>query len=494
MGKEVIDKSEMLSVRKKDDFLKWFREVIKFADMVDTRYGAKGFVVRKPWTMITTNIMYRMFDEEFCKYDHYPAMFPSVIPESNLSKEEEHVKGFSAEVFWITESGSNNTKFEERLALKPTGETAIYPMYAKWIRSYQDLPIKYYQSGTVFRCETKETRPFLREREFMWIEAHCAFATEKEAWEQTKVDQKITKAMLWDKMGLPFMIYKRPQWDKFAGAVDTFGCDVLLVNGRVNQVGSTHMLGTNFAKVFDIKYTDVDEKKKYVYQTCYGPGFSRIIASIICVHGDDKGLVYPFDLAPLQIVIVPIIFKGKEEIVMKSCENLCDKLKSKGFRVKIDSTDRSAGAKFYEWELKGVPLRIEIGPRDIENKQVVIVRRDTGEKSFVAEADILKTISSVEPEILVNLKKKAVDNVKGLIVDCSKFDDLKKSIVGGKIVRCGFCSIEMDGEKCADKIKDACGAEVRGTNEEKSEKVGKGVKCIVCGKDAKHVVYVARDY
>ena len=437
------DKSEVLTAKKNDDFLKWFREVIKFADMVDVRYGIKGFIVRKPWTMITTNMIYRMFDEELMKYEHYPAMFPSVIPESNLCKEENHVKGFSAEVFWVTEAGSKNTKLEERLALKPTGETAIYPMYAQWIRSYQDLPIKYYQTGTVFRYETKETRPFLREREFMWIEAHCAFATEKEAWEQTKEDQEISKTILRGKMGLPFMIFKRPQWDKFAGAADTFGCDILFSNGRVNQIGSTHMLGNNFAKAFDIKYTDTDEKDKYVYQTCYGPGFSRIIASLIGVHGDDKGLIYPFDLAPLQIVIVPIIFKGKEKAILSKCEKLCSVLKSKGYRVKTDFSDRSAGSKFYEWELKGVPLRIEIGPKDIEKKQVVIVRRDNGKKMFVPESDIFKTVADIGNVILNDLKKRSAETIQNIIVDCSDYKSLKKSIDDNKIVRITIGQPEM---------------------------------------------------
>ena len=421
-------------------------------------------------------------------------MFPSVIPESNLCKEENHVKGFSAEVFWITEAGSNNTKLEERLALKPTGETAIYPMYSQWIRSYNDLPIKYYQCGTVFRYETKETRPFLREREFMWIEAHCAFATEKEAWAQTKEDQKISKTVLRDKMALPFRIFKRPQWDKFAGAVETYGCDVLLSNGVVTQIGSTHMLGTNFAKAFDIKYTDIDEKKKYAHQTCYGPGFSRIIASLIGVHGDDKGLVYPFNLAPLQIIIVPIIFKGKEDIIKKKCETLMDRLKSEGYRVNIDFSDRSAGAKFYEWELKGVPLRIEIGPKDIEKKQVVIVRRDCGKKSFVKDSEIIPLISSIGKDILSGLRKKSEDYAKDIVVDCSEYGELKNKIKTGRIVRCCFCSMDMDGEKCGDKIKTDTGAEVRGTDEEKNEKVKGGAKCIVCGREAKHVVYVARSY
>ncbi len=487
--------SESIGIRKQENFLEWFRRVIKLTDMVETRYPIKGFIVRKPWTMRIVNQVYRIYHEELDERDHEPAMFPLLIPESNLNKEKDHVEGFSAEVFWVTEGGSKkNKKFEERYALKPTGETCIYPMYSLWVRSWQDLPIKMYHSGNVFRYETKETRPFLREREFMWIETHCVFSTHDEALKQVKQDIEISKKVLRERLALPFMIFKRPQWDKFAGAVNTFGVDIILEDGRVNQIGSTHDLGQNFSKAFDIKFVDKDEKEKYAWQTCYGPGFSRIIAGIVGVHGDDRGLRFPFEIAPLHVIIVPIFFKDSKEKVMEHCEKIKKSLKSKGYRIKIDDREGSPGSKFYYWELRGVPIRLEIGPRDIENKSLVVYRRDLDKKEVVKEKDLIKVLEKAPSEILDNLRSESEEILNKVVVDSFEFNDLVDKINSGKIVRTNFCSTDFDGEKCADRISEETSAEVRGENSEKEEKPEKGAKCVVCGKEAKHVVYVAKAY
>ncbi len=489
----MVDFSEKL-VSKKENFMKWFREVIKRADMVDTRYPVKGMIVRKPWTMRIVNRVYRIYMDEMERKGHEPAMFPLLIPESNLKKEENHLEGFSAEVFWVTEAGSKNKKLEERLALKPTGETAIYPMYSLWVRSWQDLPIKMYHAGNVFRYETKETRPFFREREFMWIEAHDVFKSHEDALKQIEEDIEISKKVLEERLALPFLIFKRPQWDKFAGAVNTYGVDIVLENGRVNQIGSTHDLGQNFSKPFDIKYVDKDEKEKYAWQTCYGPGFSRIIAGIIGVHGDDKGLRFPFEVAPIQVVIVPIIFKKDKDKVIEYCKSIEERLKDKEYRVKMDLSDKSPGYKFNEWELKGVPVRLDIGPKDVENKEITLYRRDLGEKIKVKESKLEEYLSNVGKEILDKLRKDSEHIIDDVIVSENDYDKMVEKIKEGKIVRVPFCSMDFDGEKCSDRIHEDTGAEVRGERMDIKEKVEEGERCVVCGKKANHYVYVAKAY
>ncbi len=479
-------------ISKEKNFNDWFNSVVKRSDLVDQDYGAKGFVVKKPMTMMIVETIRNMYEAEYKNTGHLPVHFPTVVPEKNFEKEKDHVEGFAPNVFWVTEAGAEGKKLEERLALKPTGETAIYPSYSKWVRSYRDLPIKYYQFGTVFRYETKATKPYMREREFLWFESHNVYETKKEMKAQIKEDLKITEKIVHQKLGVPFLYVKRPQWDKFPGADNTYVADVPLVNGHVVQIASTHELGQGFAKAFDIKFTDKNEKVKYAWQTCYGPGIARMVASLVCVHGDDKGLVLPFEVAATQIVIIPILFGKNNEKVLKKGIELKKKLKK--FRTVFDNSDASPGEKYNEWELKGVPIRIEIGPREVENKELTLVRRDTKEKIKIKEKDLLIEINKLKKDILQNIKKTAEKLMESKIVTAENYKDIVKKLKEGKIVKAPFCSTDFEGEDCADKIKEDSSALVRGTALNVKDKLNKNSKCIVCGRPAKELVYIAKDY
>ena len=474
------------NISKENNFSEWFTEIIKKAELADLRYNVKGFIVFMPWSMICMKQMYAIYESVLEKNGHKPARFPLLIPESYFKLEAEHVEGFAPEVFWVTEHGAGE-KFEERLAIRPTSETAMYKMYSYWIRSYRDLPLKLYQSVSVCRYETKATRPFLRSREFLWIEAHDAFATKEEALQQVKQDMKMAEEVLWHRFGIPFVFNKRPEWDKFAGAVATYTADTLMPNGKVIQQPSTHFLGQNFAKAFDIKCEDKDGKEKYVWQTCYGPAISRIFASVIAWHGDDNGLIFPFEIAPLQIVIIPIKHHENKE-VLEYCKNIEENLKEK-YRVEIDLSDKTPGEKFYFWEMKGVPLRFEIGPKEVANEEIVIFRRDTREKMKVKLKDVEKKIEELAEKILENLKSRAKKKFDESIVRVNSLEELKNALQNRKVCLCGFCSIGNEGVGCAEVIEKELKARVLGSPMNLAKKPT-FEKCVVCGKQAKETVLI----
>jgi len=466
----------------------WFTEIIKTAELADIRYGVKGFIVFQPWSVEAMEKMYIYLEKNLKARGHKKYWFPTVIPEKNFTLESEHVEGFTPEVFWVT--GAGNEKFDEKLALRPTSETAFYSMFANWIRSYKDLPFKTYQRANVFRYDTKMTRPFLRSREFHWIETHCAFATEQDAYDNVLSDMMTTKEVVFGIYGVPTMVFKRPQWDKFPGADNTYGADAITPSGRVVQQPSTHMLGQNFSKPFGVTFTDENEKEQLAYLTCYGPCVSRMFASVVLTHGDDKGLKFPFEIAPLQVIIVPIL-ADKEPKVLKTAEKIKAKLEAENISVEIDNSDKRPGEKYYYWEMKGVPLRIEIGPRDIAKDKALLFRRDTEKKKEVSIKTIVKDVILAGEDLSKSLKKVADENFKGIVKDCKSITEVKK-VVGKGIARVNFCSCDLDGEKCATKIEKETGGEIRGTRIDVNEKA-KG-KCIICGKEAKEVIYVAKSY
>ncbi len=475
----------------KDNFSQWYNAIIKEAELCDLRYGIKGFVVFQPWSVMTMNRMFRMMENEIESRGHVPALFPALIPERYLTKEGEHVEGFVPETLWVTEGGSD--KLEERYAMRPTSETAMYSMYSLWIHGSSDLPLKLYQRCQVWRYETKATKPFIRSREFYWIEAHDCFATEKDALAQVCEDMEMSKRVIHWKYGIPFLFFKRPQWDKFPGAVNTYAADTLMPDGKALQLPSTHMLGQNFSKAFDISFTDENGEKQYVWQTCYGPAISRIYAALISMHGDKKGLVLPFDLAPLQIVIVPIFKDETENLVLSECRKLKNELLTE-FSVKIDETDNTPGFKYNHWEMKGVPIRIELGPRDIEKDSAIIVRRDEGKKKQVPLSEIKDRIRREGKEMQENLIEKADSWFGKRIGRAGRMEDLNSMLESGYgFIRVPFCSDNLDGQECADAIKERFSVDVRGSlyiNEEKP----RGEKCISCQKEAKIYLYVARQY
>ena len=479
-----------ITISKEEDFSGWYTELINKAELADIRYNIKGFVVYREWATITIRKMYRMTEDLLEKKGHLPLTMPSLIPESNFLLEADHVEGFAPELFWVTEAG-NSGKLPERLALRPTSETALYKMYSMWIRSYKDLPYKRYLSCQVWRYEGKMTRPFLRGREFHWIEAHNVFATMEGAMEQVKEDMETTYQILQDECCIPIIFFQRPEWDKFAGAVHTYAADALMGSGKVLQLPSTHLLGQNFSKPFEVKFVDTDGEEKYGYQTCYGPAQSRNYGAMIAYLGDDKGLVLPFDLTPIQIVIIPILFKEKEEIILAKANEISERLKN-NYTVKIDDSDESPGSKFYYWELRGVPIRIEMGPRDLEKNQMVLVKRHDGKKIFVKDSELETVIDEIAHNYTKEIYEKSMIDFESQIELTYEKNAAIEAIKNGKIVVCGFCSIDLDGERCAAVVEKDIGAEVRGkrVDEEKHE----FATCLICGKPASCTVYLAKSY
>lgn len=469
-----------------ESFSKWFDAVLSEAELVDVRYGVKGFIVYRPFLMRIIKQIYALFERELEEDGHEPALFPLVIPRSYLSKESEHIKGFEGEVFWVTKRG--HRELEEPLALRPTSETAIYPMYALWISGKSDLPLKIYQSVAVYRAETKATRPLLRGREFLWVETHDVFATKEEAYKQVERDVEIFERVVWEKLGIPFLHFKREEFDKFAGAEESFAFDTLLPDGNVLQIGTTHYLGTNFSRAFEIKFLDEDGVNKYVHQTCFGIGISRIAASIIAVHGDEFGLRLPFWIAPVQIVIVPIPKKGLEAKIDAYCKELKEKLSR--WRVVYDDSDNTPGEKFYRWDTLGVPIRVEVGPKELETKVLTLFRRDKRERLQVPETELLEAIPKIARDILETLKAQARERLEAALAEAKTREDFEAAVASGtKIVRAPFCA----REECAAEIKAATGGfEARGTR--LGEELTTPLKCFWCGSDAKKLTYFAKAY
>jgi prolyl-tRNA synthetase len=479
-----------ITVSKEEDFSGWYTELINKAELADIRYNIKGFVVYREWATLTIRKMYKKTEDLLDKKGHFPLTMPSLIPESNFLLESQHVEGFTPEVFWVTEAGSSG-KLSERLALRPTSETALYPMYSLWIRSYKDLPFKRYLSCQVWRYEGKMTRPFFRGREFHWIESHNVFATMEDALEQVKEDMESTYQILRDECCIPLIFFQRPEWDKFPGAVHTYAADALMGSGKVLQLPSTHLLGQIFSKPFGVKFVDKDGEEKYGYQTCYGPAQSRNYGAMIAYLGDDKGLVLPFDLAPIQIIIIPIIYKGKEKKVLDKAKEIYDLFKD-NYIVKVDDSDESVGNKFYYWELKGVPLRIEIGPKDIEKQQIVLVKRYDGKKYHIKEGQLREKLEEIAQNYTNEIKEKSLVDFESQVECVYEKDAAIEAINNGKIVCCGFCSIDMDGYHCAEVVEKDIGGFVRGkrVDEEKHE----FATCVICGKPASCTVYIAKSY
>ena len=471
---------------KKENFSEWYSQVLDKAEISDLRYNVKGFIVIRPWGAMIIENMYQLYEKVLRNKEHKPSFFPTVIPEKNFKREASHIKGFAPEVFWL-----EKVKGEDKLALRPTSETAMYQMYSLWIRSWRDLPLKIYQRGSVFRYETKATRPLIRSREFYWIEGHDCFETKEEAEKQVQEDIETTKEVMHQKFGIPFLAIKRPEWDKFAGAVYTVGSDSLMPDGKIIQQPSSHFLGQNFAEAFNIKFKNKEEKNQHVWQTCYGVAISRILASIISNHGDDRGLIIPYCISPIQVIIIPVFNKKNKNKIIKESEKIKEMLNKLGIKSEIDSSEKRPGEKYYEWELKGVPFRIELGEKEIKNKKLTLYTRDTGKKQTINMKEFFK-IKKLGEEFDKRLKTKADNFLKKNIINCKTKQEIKKVLENKKIVRTNFCSIEKQGEKCAEVIEKEFHAEVRGILANKKEKTTN--KCAICNKIAKEVVYIGKSY
>ena len=474
-----------LNVKKSEDFNEWYNQLVLKSDMIDYS-SVSGCIIFKPNSYAIWESIQKVFDDKIKRSGHKNCYFPMFIPESLLKKEAEHVEGFSPEVAWVTKAG--DTELSERLAIRPTSETIMYESYAKWIRSWRDLPILLNQWNSVVRWEFKHAKPFLRTREFLWQEGHTAHAAKDEA--EKEVMQQLFEYvdLIENYMAIPVVAGKKTEKEKFAGADYTTTVEAFMPDGKGLQMATSHMLGQNFAKVFGIKFLDKNEKENYAWQTSWGLS-TRTIGAIVMIHGDDKGLVLPPKLAPLQIVIVPIVFKENKEDVTSKAKEIAKKLKAKNYSVHLDERDSyTPGWKFNEWELKGVPLRIEIGPKDIKAEQLVLVRRDTSNKITVKIKDLESKVENVLEDIQNNLFKNAKDKLARSIVEVHSMDELVKAVKQKKMPKALFCT----STECEDCIKDKTeGATCRCIPFE--QKSAKG-KCIQCGKEAKSWALFGKGY
>ena len=468
-------------------FGKWFRRVLIKAEVMDYRYPVKGMAVWLPYGFKIRRSLLQVLRNLLDATGHDEVLFPLLIPETSLAKESEHMKNFEGQVFWITKGGL--TPLEVKLALRPTSETAIAPMLKLWIRSHADLPLKMYQIVNVFRYETRATRPLIRMREVdNFKEAHTIHATEKEADAQVKEAIDVYKKFF-DTLGMPYKMTKRPDWDKFPGAEYSIAFDQILPDGRTLQNGTVHKLGQNFSKAFNVTYETEKGDREHVWQTCYGIS-GRPIVGMLAAHGDDNGAVLPPTIAPTQVVIIPIPYKDMEKQIDKACEALAEKMRKADIRVGLDKRgDLTPGAKYYYWELRGVPLRIEIGPKDLKAHQVTLVRRDTMEKRACNADDALKVVKQTLMTMMEDMSRKAWTWMNEHMHKASSIEEVKRLIVR----RAGIVEVLWCGNaECGHKLETETNASVLGTPEDSKEKV-KG-NCVVCTRRARSILRLAVAY
>lgn len=482
--KEQIEKEIGITVKKDENFSEWYSQVIQKADLADYS-SVSGCIVYKPNSYSIWEKIKEAVDKKIKKMGVKNAYFPLLIPENLLNKEASHIKGFSPEVAWVTHAG--NSKLKERLAIRPTSETIMYDSYSKWIRSYNDLPLRLNQWNNVVRWEFKHPIPFLRGREFLWNEGHTCFATKKEAEKEVMDILMMYQDIINKFLALPSLSGQKSEKEKFAGAEYTLSLEMLMPNGKAIQGPDSHFDGQNFAKAFNIKFLDKDGKSNYVWQNTWAIS-TRMVGIIIAIHGDDKGLVIPPKLAPVQAVIVPILFKDSKTKVLKEAEKIKARLEKKGISAYLDNREGySAGWKFNEWELKGIPIRIELGPKDLKNKQIILVRRDTWEKKNVSLNSFEKDVNNLLAQIQDNLYKKAEKLLKGDIVTVKNLEEAKKQFKNNKIVFAQWCS----SPKCEELIKDKTGAKSLNSPFKQPKISG---KCFACNAKAERWFYFGRSY
>lgn len=463
-----------------EDFAKWYTDIVKKAQLCDYS-GVRGCMVIQPYGYAIWENIQKELDKRFKETGHENVYMPMFIPESLLQKEKDHVEGFAPEVAWVTHNGDE--RLAERLCVRPTSETLFCNHYANIIHSYRDLPKKYNQWCNVVRCE-KTTRPFLRTAEFLWQEGHTAHATAEEAEKETLDMLGVYAEFCENVLAIPVIKGRKTDKEKFAGAEATYTIESLMHDGKALQSGTSHNFGDGFAKAFGIQYTDKNNELKYVHQTSWGVT-TRLIGAVIMVHGDDDGLKLPPAIAPIQIAIIPVAMHKAG--VLEKAEELSGRLSSK-FRVKLDGSDKSPGWKFAEYEMKGVPVRLEIGPRDIENNQAVLVSRITREKRTVSLDNIEDEVEKLLKEIQNAMFKAALLNREEKTSSATTYDEFKKIIAEkGGFVKAMWCG----NRECEDKIKEETTATSRCMPFEQ-EKLSD--KCICCGKSAKTMVYWGKAY
>ena len=462
------------------DFSQWYTDVILKSELVDYA-PVRGCMVIRPYGFAIWERIKEQLDRRFKDTGHENVYMPMLIPESLLLKEAEHVEGFAPEVAWVTQGGSE--KLQERLAVRPTSETIFCAMYSKWVGSWRDLPMKYNQWCSVMRWE-KSTRPFLRTSEFLWQEGHTIHATAGEAQEETMRMLEIYREVAEHELAMPVLVGRKSDKEKFAGARATYSMEAMMQDGKALQAGTSHNFGTNFAEAYNIQYLSKEGKLTYVHETSWGVS-TRLIGAIIMTHGDERGLKLPPHIAPIQAVIVPVAaHKGG---VMEKCAEIYDQLKAAGIRVKLDDRDTlSPGFKFNDWELKGVPVRVEVGPRDLAEGKVLSVRRDTFEKAPLDIEGLEGEIKAMLDAIQTNMFEIARAFRDEHTADVHSMEELEKQVNGGyaKAMWCGE-------QACEDEIKDRFSASSRCMP---FDQTPIGETCVCCGKPAKKVIYFAKAY
>lgn len=464
-----------------EDFAQWYTDIVLKAELADYT-SVKGFIAIRPYGYEIWENIQKYADNKFKEYGVKNISMPVLIPESLLNKEKDHVEGFAPEVAWVTMGGGEN--LEERLCVRPTSETIFSTMYSKWLSSWRDLPYLYNQWCNVLRWE-KETRPFLRSREFLWQEGHTIHETEEEAKKFTLDMLDVYADVIENLLAIPVLKGQKTKKEQFAGAEATYTVETLMHDGRALQGGTSHYFGQNFTKAFDVKFQNKDGEQEYAYQTSWGIS-TRLIGAVIMAHGDNRGLKLPPKVAPIQVVIVPIA--QQKENVIEENKKLNEKL-SKKFRTKLDDRDNySVGYKFNDWEMRGVPVRLEMGPRDIENEQVTLVRRDTQEKMIVKINEVEEKISELLEDIQKSMYEACKQRLKEKTTIALNMEELKKNLDENQgYVKTMWCG----NQECEDKVKELTGAPSRCMPFEQEHLSD---KCVCCGKEAKHMVVWGRQY
>jgi len=479
-----LSKEVGITVSKNDNFSEWYTQVVIKTELVDYA-PVKGLIVLRPDGYSIWESIKESLDKKLKETGHRNGFLPVLIPESLLAKEKEHFEGFNPEVFWVTQSG--NSEIGDRLALRPTSETLAYSLFSKWIRSWRDLPLKINFWNSALRAEIKGTKPFLRTSEFLWQEGHTVHATKDEAEKEVADILELYKKTIEEELAVPVITGKKSEKDKFVGAVYTDTLESLMPDGKALQMGTSHFLGQNFSKPFDVKYLDENNVETFAWQTSWGVSW-RLIGGMIMIHGDDKGLVLPPKVAPIQVVIIPIYYSNDDkEKVMQKANQIKDILSEIDLRVHLDDREQlTPGFKFNDWEMRGIPIRIEIGPKDIAKNQAVLVRRHNQTKTSIEMDSLTEKISSE----LKNIQKEMFDAAKKIlddrVVKVSEYQQFKDELDNGKMIDCSWCG----NQTCEDKIKEETGADLRviPSNNTKAE------TCIYCKNSGTTNVLFARGY
>jgi len=474
-----------ITTRKEVDFSEWYTQVVTKAGLIDYS-PVKGFIVLKPYGYKIWEIIKDSLDKKLKESGHENGFLPILIPESLLSKEKEHFEGFTPEVFWVTKAGS--TDLLEKFAVRPTSETLAYHIFSKWIMSYRDLPLKINFWNSALRAEIKSTKPFIRNSEFLWQEGHTVHENQKEAEEEVLLILNYYQYIIENFLAIPTVRGIKTEREKFVGALYTNALESLMPDGKALQMATSHNLGQNFSKPFEIRFLGRDSKQYFAWQTSWGISW-RVIGALIMIHGDNKGLILPPKIAPTQLVIVPI-FKNKERaIVIEESKKLFVELKNLDFRVIVDDREEyTAGWKFNDWEVKGVPLRINIGIRDINNNNLEIVRRDTGEKILIKRVDCIKSVHFYLDQIQKSMFEKAKNIQDNNIIKISNYEEMKKILnEKGGFILADWC----EKEECENSIKNETGADIRLIP---LEKYSSNNKCIYCNENSKQTVIFAKAY